>query len=377
MPQVRSVVERTTEPRGVPGSLSSTVRRAILATLAIMPLGSAVARAECMAIQPFVVPSDTELVPPNPRLILFAPRVIGGRALPIEVEDAAGHALAFHQERVSRADAYDAYAITVTARAGQRFTVSAGSARPAWSASYRVEASWKKPSPPPWDCKVTSSAYAWACSFERCRILSLPEYAPAYRVEWTPAGGAEPVRSLVVPSSAAWFFSPKEPRRGGRDELKLGHLNCTGWNFRWDDDAVTVRLVALHADGSEDAPSPPLDIVAPGHVQEGRIVRDTPDLLGSPQAAWDSLLSAMRSGRVDAVRHVCTDKGWRDLERAVGRDPARLTAAAEGWGDTPLRWLPNETHSAAARWGPEIQEHAFRFTELDGEWRLDAYSPGD
>lgn len=246
--------------------------------LALLLLFAAVgARAECMATMPFL--AGEFVLPENPRLILFWPRQYHPKPPKLAVRDAAGRELPFRVERLSISPAYDALALTVTAPDKTRFTVA--SSTDDWrrvEASYTVDASWKPSSVIPGEVTVSSSSYGWPCSFERVRAASFRASAHAYRVEYRPAEGG-PLRSVVVPAQPARFHNDKAPLQAA--VLKLGHLNCAGWNFRWGATPVVARAFPLLADGSEGAPVGPLRLEPPPRVGEW-YRHDVP-----PDAPWD------------------------------------------------------------------------------------------
>lgn len=340
--------------------------------LALLLMLAGPAGAECMATMPFI--ASGEALPPDPRLVFFWPREYHPKQPVVAVKDARGAALPFTMTRLSRSPAYDAFALNVRAAGGTRFTVSSSSSD--WrrvEGSFRVEEDWAPGAAPAGGVAVSSSAYAWPCSFERIRTLRFPASAHAYRVEHRPAGGG-PARSTVVPAQPGRFHGDKAPLADAW--LKLGHLNCAGWNFRWGEEAVLVRAFPLQPDGTEGAPTPELRLEPPPRVGVW-YAHDTPEDLSSAWAAWRTLLWALQSGDADAAKRAATLRGWEAILRHAGPDPARLARAGEGWSTALPEFGPEKDGVVAASWGPAIKAHAFRFRRDGKLWKLDGYSPGE
>ncbi len=230
---------------------------------------------------PFIAGPET--VPSASRLILFWPRTRPPRAPELTVTDQNGEPLPFTSARVSLAPAYEAYELRIDAGRARSFKVESSTTFwQAVSSTFTVDAGWRPASAGPAEqgFDVAYSTYAWPCSFERTRTVSFPSSAPAYRVEWRPKG-ATAWSVLVAPAHFSWFHDRRRPS-AQRSALRLGHLNCMGWNFRWDHPVIEVRVTPLFPDRGEGEPMGPWTLEAPPRIGDW-YRHDVPGPIGLPE----------------------------------------------------------------------------------------------
>ena len=215
-------------------------------------------------------PSGTAL-PPNPTLFFF---VVGGELgdvprLPtvppgcrLQIRDEEDDAVPFTAVAQPSPSAFAVFALKVQARAGTRLTVSfadfgCGATDGLQRQTYRVVGHWRRPPRAPVRvARVENESCAWSCSHQLSRNLVPDRFAYAYKVQWAATAAdwrARKRRVVVLPYSIDALTTCGAPPREIR--VKLGFLNCKGFSFRWERQAVFVGLSAVHLDGSEDPPA--------------------------------------------------------------------------------------------------------------------------
>lgn len=208
---------------------------------AVLVLGAQPANAMCSDSVPVFAPASGEVVPRRATVYLFVPSA-SVRSPPRDepIERALGvEGARFVARQIMSSPAYRVVQLELFAT-GEQVTVR-------WNhdttAVYRV-------GPPSADVakvvRLTHSKSEWTCSFQNTIDMEITGNAIAYRMDWSDG------TSTVMPAGTARFFGGAYERRTPVD-IRVGHLNCMGYNVAPEALATLRRfdLVALFSDGAE------------------------------------------------------------------------------------------------------------------------------
>lgn len=235
------------------------VRNAVLIFSALGAAWSAPVLAKCAGPHAIVSPPGGSVVPASPTIYFFFPK--RDRDKPkLRAHSDGGGALDIEQSVVAETESFTAYrlqvktqkpgAIVIDLQAGE-FYYGPKSWRFNISADWRPPASTRSAAAP----VVSTRSFAWTCSHQLSQNLKLPGRAAAYRVaihDFKSDGSGPPVQELIVPPRMMQFFERNEKSDASAvDEIELGHINCFGNTFAWQNKPILVDVFALQPDGSE------------------------------------------------------------------------------------------------------------------------------
>lgn len=205
---------------------SLAIAAALVGSAAVVPSASA----ECAVAEAFAAPADSESLPPNPTLWIFAPS--HERA-----DDSVEANVPMQPGAQQTFGDVSARAIRFAIRSGHLHVRVAER-----TYDYSVDTAWTRGEMGPRLGAAQDVVSAWTCSHDDHVSLPVESRAAAFEVAW-PGG------RTIVPAGVARYFDDDNATRSA---ILLGYVSCLGRtiNAARRPDADSFEVTALYADGT-------------------------------------------------------------------------------------------------------------------------------
>jgi hypothetical protein len=232
----------------------NVIRCAVLAgSFSLFGLASAPQAVAGCALPPPILfaPASKTRLPPEPTIYLFVlqnPSYGHGKLDEIAVVDGQGLPLAHERETLPGTHDVQVLRFHVKAKRGEivfRVRTGEGVSQKDTTATYRIDAKWRPPQPPPLT-KIVEATYTYdeGCAPSNGFVLKIEPPAPAYRVT---GDGQE----WVVPGDDGW-------REGkvSTGEVLTGRIGCSDFVIPTEK-PLTLKVTSLFSNGQEGEPLTP------------------------------------------------------------------------------------------------------------------------